>query len=54
MNKILKILLLSDLFILSGFGFIAPIFAIFLKDNLTGGSIMAAGIAQAIFLFTKL
>jgi len=53
MNKILKILLLSDLLIIAGFGLIAPIFAIFLKDNIFGGSILAVGIASAIFLLTK-
>ncbi|MFC1598471.1 MFS transporter [Patescibacteria group bacterium] len=53
MNKVLKILLLSDLLIIAGFGLLAPIFAIFLKDNIIGGSILAVGIAQTIFLFTK-
>lgn len=53
MNKILKILLLSDLFILSGFGLLAPIFAIYLNDNIIGGTILAVGIAQTIFLLTK-
>lgn len=53
MNKILKILLLSDLFIISGFGLMSPIFAIFLKENLIGGTILAAGIAHAIYLLTK-
>lgn len=53
MNKVLKILLLSDLFILSGFGLLAPIFAIFIKDDMIGGTILAAGIAQTIYLFTK-
>ncbi len=53
MNKVLKILLLSDLFILSGFGLLAPIFAIYLNNNIIGGTILAVGIAQAIYLLTK-
>jgi len=53
MNKVLKILLLSDLLIIAGFGLISPIFAIFLKDNIVGGTILAVGIAQAIYLLTK-
>ena len=53
MNKVLKILIISDLLILSGFGLSDPIFAIFLKDNLVGGSIAAVGIAAAIFLLIK-
>ena len=53
MNKVLKILLLSDLLIIAGFGLLAPIFAIFLKDNIIGGSILAVGIAETIYLLTK-
>lgn len=52
MNKTLKLLILSDIFVFSGFGLIAPILAIFIKDNLIGGTIMAAGIASAIFMIT--
>ncbi|MGY4884056.1 MAG: MFS transporter [Nanobdellota archaeon] len=52
MNKTLKLLIFSDVFVISGFGFISPILAIFIKDNLVGGTIMAAGIASAIFMIT--
>jgi DHA1 family quinolone resistance protein-like MFS transporter len=52
MNRTLKLLILSDVFVVSGFGLIAPILAIFIKDNLVGGTILAAGIASAIFLIT--
>lgn len=52
MNRTLKILILSDIFIFGGFGMVNPIFAIFLKDNLVGGSIFAAGVASAIFMIT--
>ncbi|MFH1503167.1 MAG: MFS transporter [Candidatus Diapherotrites archaeon] len=52
MNKTLKLLIISDIFVISGFGLIAPILAIFIKDNLVGGTIIAAGVASAIFLIT--
>lgn len=52
MNKTLKLLIISDIFVFSGFGLISPILAIFIKDNLIGGTILAAGIASAIFLIT--
>ena len=52
MNKTLKLLMISDIFIFSGFGLISPILAIFIKDNLIGGSILTAGIASTIFLIT--
>jgi MFS family permease len=50
MNKTLKLLIFSDIFILSGYGLVAPILAIFIKDNLIGGSILTAGIASTIYL----
>lgn len=52
MNRTLKLLIISDIFVFSGFGLIAPILAIFIKDNLIGGTIFAAGLASMIFLIT--
>ncbi len=52
MNKTLKLLILSDIFVFSGFGLISPILAIFINDHLVGGSISSAGLASAIFLVT--
>lgn len=52
MNKTLKLLIISDVFVLSGFGLVAPILSIFIKDNLVGGTILTAGIASAIFMIT--
>ncbi len=53
MKKELFFLILSDVFILSSFGLIGPIFAVFIKDNLIGGSLTSAGIASAIFFVVK-
>lgn len=53
MNRTLKLLILSDIFVLSGFGLIAPILSIYINDNLIGGSIFSAGLASAIFLITR-
>lgn len=53
MNKTIKLLILSDIFVITGFGLIAPILAIFIKDNLVGGTIFSAGLASTIFLITK-
>jgi MFS family permease len=53
MNKKLLLLILSDVFILSSFGLIGPIFAIFIINNLQGGSVVAAGLATTIFLVVK-
>jgi len=53
MNRKLLLLILSDILILSSFGLLAPIFAIFITNNLEGGSIVAAGLATTIFLVVK-
>ncbi|MBI2124384.1 MFS transporter [Candidatus Pacearchaeota archaeon] len=53
MNKVIWLLIISDILILSAFGLIAPIFAIFLNEGITGGSIVAAGTASAIFFIIK-
>ncbi|MFH1212416.1 MAG: MFS transporter [Candidatus Woesearchaeota archaeon] len=53
MNKILRLLVMSDVFVFSGYGLISPILAIFINDNLVGGSILAAGLASTIFLITQ-
>jgi MFS family permease len=53
MNKTLWYLLLSDIFVVTGFGLMEPILAIFIKENLVGGTIFSAGVASAIFLVTK-
>jgi MFS family permease len=48
-NKVIKILILSDLALLTGLGFVAPIFAIFLTENIKGGNVQVAGFAAAIY-----
>jgi len=52
-NKVIKTLILSDLLILTGFGFISPIFAIFLVLHIHGGSPAVAGFAAGIFWITQ-
>jgi len=44
--------MISDVFIFSGFGLVSPILAVFIKDDLIGGTLFAAGVASAIFLIT--
>ena len=52
-NKIVRFLLLGDTVIFTGFGLSAPILAIFIADNVIGGSIFTAGIASALFFIVK-
>lgn len=50
MNKVLKILILSDILVLSGFGFMNPVFSIFLLEKISGGNLFTVGIASALYL----
>lgn len=52
-NRVIKILVLSDLALYSASGFLVPIFAIFITDQIEGGDIKVAGFAAAVFWITK-
>jgi len=49
MNKVIKILILSDVALISGLGLITPIFAIFLTSQIQGGNVEVVGYAAAIY-----
>lgn len=42
MNKVIKILIISDFFLFGAWGFLAPIFAIFIVQNITAGDVTEA------------
>ena len=52
-NKVVKIMVFSDLFLNSGWGLIGPILAIFIVNNIQGGNARIVGIAIGIYLLTK-
>ncbi|MEK7211423.1 MAG: MFS transporter [Patescibacteria group bacterium] len=52
-NRFIKIMIFADFLVLSAFGFIGPIMAVFITAELTDGSLKVAGIASMIFLVTK-
>ncbi len=53
MNRVIKFLMISDILVLTSFGLVEPILAIFFKEDLIGGSILMAGLAGTIFLLVK-
>jgi MFS family permease len=53
MNQIIKVLIVSDLVMVSSYGLIAPIFAVFVVNSVSGGSLAVAGAASAVFLVAK-
>lgn len=52
LKKVIKILILSDVALVTGLGFVAPIFAIFLTKNIQGGDVKIVGFAASIYWIT--
>ncbi|MDD3897207.1 MAG: MFS transporter [Candidatus Peribacteraceae bacterium] len=52
-NRTILLLTFSDITVLTGFGLIDPILAIFIAQDIVGGSVFTAGLASSIFLVTK-
>jgi MFS family permease len=48
-GRLVKYFVISDFFLLSGWGLIDPIFSVFIVQRVVGGSLMAVGIAAAIY-----
>jgi len=48
-NKVIKVLVLSDLALLFGWGLITPILAIFITESIKGGDARVAGVAVGIY-----
>lgn len=52
-NKVIEYLTFSDILMMSGWGLISPIIAVFFTDQIKGGSIELAGFATATYFLTK-
>jgi len=52
-NSVIQFLTYSDILMLSGWGLVSPIIAVFFTDNIVGGSIVLAGLASTVYLLTK-
>jgi MFS family permease len=52
-NVVIRLLTISDVIILSSFGLVSPIFAVFVTGSIKNGSIAVAGLAAAIYLLSK-
>ncbi len=52
-NKVIKILVFSDLILLFGWGLINPILAVFILESIKGGDAKVAGIAVGIYWLVK-
>ncbi|MFH1662035.1 MAG: MFS transporter [Candidatus Falkowbacteria bacterium] len=52
-NPVIRILTFCDLIVISAFGLITPIFAIFITQSIDGGTIEVAGIAYAVLFLSE-
>ena len=48
-NRMVKYLVLSDLFFIAGWGFIEPVFAVFIVQKIPGATLTTVGISAAIY-----
>jgi len=53
LNRVIKTLIFSDFLIHSGWGLIGPIFAIFITEQIQGGSLVTVGFIAATYWFSK-
>jgi DHA1 family quinolone resistance protein-like MFS transporter len=52
-NRVIRLLTYSDILLLSGWGLINPILAVFFADQIEGGDVKVAGIAVMVFFLVK-
>ncbi|MFA5359250.1 MAG: MFS transporter [Patescibacteria group bacterium] len=52
-NPVVRFLIISDTVLTGAAGLLGPIFALFITEFITGGNEAVAGLAAAIYLFTK-
>jgi MFS family permease len=52
-NRVVKILIYSDLIIVTAFALYGPIFAIFISQQIEGGGVKVAGLAAAVYWVTR-
>jgi len=53
MNPVIRFFIIADVVTYGAVGLLAPIFALYIDEFITGGGPEVAGVAAAIFLFTK-
>lgn len=52
-NKIVIFLILANFFIESSFGLVAPVFSVFIVEDIKGGTLAVAGFAAAVYYIVK-
>jgi MFS family permease len=52
-GRLVKFFVISDFFLLAGWGFIDPVFSVFIVEKIAGGTLITVGIAAAIYWILK-
>jgi len=52
-NRVIKILIMSDLLLFFGFGLLTPIFAVFIMKSIEGGSLAVVGFATTCYWLAR-
>ena len=52
-NRVIRLLILSDLTLFFAFGLLAPIFAIFITQNIEGGTLKVIGLASSFYWLAR-
>src|SRR3989344_1789960 len=52
-NRVIEFMTLADVLMLSGWGLITPIIAVFFTEQVEGGSIALAGLASTVYFLVK-
>lgn len=52
-NRVIQFLTYSDIMMMSGWGLVSPILAVYFTDNIIGGSVAVAGLASTIYFLVK-
>ena len=52
-NRVIRNFIIADLVLLSGWGLIDPIFAVFIKEKIEGATIVTIGVAAAVYWLVK-
>lgn len=53
MNRVIEFMTMSDFMMLSGWGLVSPIIAVFFTNQIVGGSVALAGLASTAYFLTK-
>src|SRR3989344_1077186 len=48
-NKVVKFMVFSDLLLFVGWGFISPIFSIFVLEKIAGATLLTVGVSSAVY-----